>query len=446
MNGKTAARLLVSPALLILLLASCRGGEAPTMSGTSVGTDTETGMPFPFPTAVMPSTTPSLTETETETATATRNPAGYMLKDWREPVEAITPENMDRVERIGQLKFEDNLERFAFSPEGSWLGVRLLSHGTTIIVDPFTFEKRWEFQHGFGFVAFSYDGRVLETGGIQYDLTTGQQINHGSRISPYPGATMDIEFSPNDQYIVAAGSDHLEIIPMKSGIEMGTFGRYAEPWHASVSPDSQLIAVNYRMENFTELWNPYSRQPVRRLKMKDITGQGKPRFSKDGKSLFFTGNGTWEGQDAVFFQEWDYLSGRPLYVQVIPGKAWEPGLSMDIAPTSGLAALGTMDGNLYLFLFRDCRAILLGAKQPEDTIYDRIDIVAFRPDGKLLATLRGGDKKIEFWGIPESGAVTETPGPAESVTETPVACPNIPMAVEHPTPTADWWGGGRPRK
>jgi hypothetical protein len=382
---------------------------------------------------------PSLTATDIGTLTPTRNPAGYALKDWREPVEVITPENMARVERIGQLEFVDNLKRFAFSPDGSWLGVSL-GDTTTIIVDPITFEKRLELSHSYGFVAFSYDGRILETGGAQYDLLTGEPIGSGVTIAPFPGALMDVEFSPNDQYIVSAGSDHLSIYPMKTGIERGPFGRDAEPWHASASPDSKLIAVNYWFENFLEIWDPYLRQPVRILKMRDITGQGKPKFSKDGKSLFFTGNGTWEGQKVIFFQEWDYLSGRPLHVQMIPGETWESGLSMDISPVSQLAALGRMNGKTYLVPFRDCRAIQIGEKdQLEDSYKNHIDIVAFRPDGKLLATLKAGEKKIEFWGIPASEAGMETAGPVESETNTPVACPKIPMIVEHPTPKSDWF-------
>jgi hypothetical protein len=348
MNRKTVARLLIIPALLILPLASCRGGETPTAIGIHAGTQSETGIPIPFPAQVTPSTTPSLTATETETAMPTRIPAGYELRDWREPAEVITPENMDRVEKIGELEFVEFLGRFAFSPDGSWLGANY--RNITIIVDPFTFEKRWEFQPSYGFTAFSYDGRILETGGIQYDLTTGQQISEGMTIHPSRGATMDIEFNPNDHYIVAAGSDHPEINPMKSGIEMGTFGRYAEPWHASLSPDSRLVAVNYWLENFTEFWNPYSRQPLRILKLKDITGQGKPRFSKDGKSLFFTGNGTWEGQKVIYFQEWNYLSGIPLHVQMIPGEVWESGLSMDFSPVSPLAAVGMNDRKYFCFL------------------------------------------------------------------------------------------------
>jgi hypothetical protein len=346
---------------------------------------------------------------------------------------------MNRVERIGQLVSAISIWQYAFSPDGSWLGVSL-GDTSTIIVDPFTFEKRLELSHSFGFVAFSYDGQILETGGVQFDLTTGQQISEGMTIAPFPGALMDVEFSPNGQYIVAAGTDHLEIHPMKSGIGWNVFGRDGEPWNASVSKDSKFIAVNYRFENFTEIWDPFLMQPVRILKMKDIPGRGKPRFSKDGKSLFFTGNGTWEGQKVIFFQEWDYLSGRPLHVQMIPGMTLEGGLTMDISPVSQLAAVGRMNGKTYLVPFRDCRAIQIGEKdQMEDSFDNSIDIVAFRPDGKLLATFKGSEDIIEFWGIPASEAGMETAGPVESETNTPVVCPKIPMIVEHPTPKYDWW-------
>jgi hypothetical protein len=45
MNRKTVLRLLVLSALLILLLASCRGGETPPNPQMPTGTFTETRMP-----------------------------------------------------------------------------------------------------------------------------------------------------------------------------------------------------------------------------------------------------------------------------------------------------------------------------------------------------------------------------------------------------------------
>jgi WD40 repeat protein len=433
-------------ALVFLLIVSCRGGQAIPTASPSPNAITEIeSSTTPSSSNTPKRTTPlSVMETGTQTWTPTIPPRGYVLRDWREPMEVITPENMDRVERIGELEFPDNVGRIAFSPDGSWMGVHLFG-SVAIIMDPFSFEKKWEFHPTYGFVAFSYDGKILETGAIQFDLTTGEKLNELVSLNPSPGMNMDIEFSPDGQYIVAAGSEFLEIYPMKSGIEWGYFGR-AEPLHASVSPDSKLVAVNYRIDSFTEIWNPYLRRPVRILKMKDITGQGKPRFSKDGKSLFFAGNGTWEEQEVIFFQEWDSRSGIPLHVQMIPGSSWESGLSMDISPVSQLAAVGTMAREIYLVPFRDCRAIQIGENgQLEESYNNRIEILAFRPDGKLLASLGGADNKIEFWGIPESNAGKATVDPADKPTETPVACPDIPMIVEQPTPKTDWWELGPPQ-
>jgi WD40 repeat protein len=448
MSGKQTMRCLCFWLLIFLLLVSCQGGQAIPTASPSPNAITEIeSSATPSSSNTPRRTTPlSVTETGTQTWTSTIPPEGYALRDWREPVEVITPENMDRVERIGELEFADNVGRFAFSPDGSWMGVHSFGN-VSIILNPFTFEEKWEFQPSFGLIAFSYDGLILETGGITFDLTTGEKISEGMSFHPSRGAIMDIEFSPNGQYMVAAGSELLEIHPLKSGIEWGSFGRDIEPWHASVSPDSNLIAVNYRFDNFTELWNPFLRRPVRILKMKEINGQGKPRFSKDGRSLFFTGNGTWEEQEVIFFQEWDYLSDIPLHVQMIPGSSWEADISMDISPVSQLASLGTTDGKIYLFPFRDCRAIKIGdIGQSEKTYENRIDMVTFRPDGELLATSKWGGNKIEFWGIPAGEEGKATAGPVENPTETPAVCPNIPMIVEHPTPDADWWGGGQPRQ
>jgi len=315
MAGISATRRLCIMVPLVLILTSCNGGETIPIETGNVspfavnGTNTLFSAPNSSRTPVTPSMTPSITATGTQTLTPTRNPAGYELKDWREPLEVITPENMDRVEKIGELEFSDNVYRFAWSPDGSRFGVSLL--GPLFVFDPLTLNIQWSLS-GY-MVAFSYDGLILENGGSQFDMVTGKQlgdVDNGSFIR-YPGSIVDIEFSPDGKFIAAAGTEFAQIYPIKTGIEDGIFGRYvASAMHASVSPDSKTVAINYINEVFTELWDPFLRQPVKRLKLNDMNAQGKPRFSKDGKSLFFTGNGTWDGQEVTYFQEWNYQTGK----------------------------------------------------------------------------------------------------------------------------------------
>jgi hypothetical protein len=123
-------------ALVILLLVSCQGGQAIPTASPSPNAITEIeSSATPSSSNTPKRTTPlSVTETGTQTWTPTIPPRGYVLRDWREPVEVITPENMDRVERIGELEFADNVGRFAFSPDGSWIGVHFFGN-VSIIID-----------------------------------------------------------------------------------------------------------------------------------------------------------------------------------------------------------------------------------------------------------------------------------------------------------------------
>jgi WD40 repeat protein len=444
MAAKPIMRCLCITVLFVLLLVSCRGGEAiPNASPYAVtGTNTYAATPLEFNAPLMPSTAPSFAVTITEMVTPTNSPHGFVLKNWREPMEVITPENMDRVVKIGELEFPGGVWRFSWSPDGSWFGV--IAHRSFVILDAYTFA--YKLSASGNLVVFSYDGQILETGIYQYDLVTGEQIrgDNGIPLELYPNSVLDAEFSPDGKFIAAAGTIHAQIYPMKPGVEAGEFGRYGNGvMHTSVGPDSRIVASNYDGDLYTELWDPYLRQPVRILKLKNIGAQGKPRFAKGGTSLFFTGQGTWEGKDVTYLQEWDYRTGRPLSVQWIPGDSMEKGASMDISPVSMVAAMGTMKGKIYLLPIHDCRARIIGENDtPEDPVY----MIGFRPDGRLIATIGWSGNNIDFWGIPASAGKTETNIPTGGAIITPDICQKIPMEIEQPLPENDWFGGGRPYK
>lgn len=426
MNGKTISRLLIFPALLILPLASCRGGETPTASGTTVGTETETDMPFPFP------TTPSLTETETESAAATSNPGGYELKDWREPMEVITPDNVNQVEKIGELEFNDTVFNFAWSPDGSKLAVSLLDY-RLYVIDAIKYFQIYLLQGGYP--AFSYDGRILEVGGSQYDLATGEKI-------PVEDVTLrsvgygfsDVEFSPNGDYVIGVGREYIYFYPMKPGLNTGYFTREgAEPLYASFNSDGKYLVVNYRYEEFTELWDVYERIPARFLKLRGIRGIKKPKFSHGGNSVFILGIGDWANEKREFIQEWNYITGDPLNLQIVLGIGNTGSNSMDVSPVSSVIALGMHNGKIYLLPFHDCKAIEVEVTN----ISDSINKIAFRPDGKMFSTMRNSGNKIDFWGIPENKE-KPTLGPTEEKTELQTPCPIIPMITEQPVPNYKW--------
>ena len=298
--------------VFLLMLAACTNGgiqpAAQTPAGKATGTPDLNTTPKEI---VTPSRTATLTSTISPTNTVT--PAPYQLLGWREPAEVITPDNMERVERIGRLEFKGELLRFAWSPDGSKLGVSVYYRNTepdisarkSFILNANTFEEMVFNIEGYGYIAFSYDGRLLETGGNQYDLETGEEISHGvGTITFFPGKIMDIEFTPNGEYIAAAGTEFVDLYPMGGGFHHHAFTREgAEPMHASVSPDSRIIAVDYSHEGFVELWDPYSVKPIRMLKLKGMGSGGKPRFYRDTNSLFLIGWSSSGEEHTRFIQE-----------------------------------------------------------------------------------------------------------------------------------------------
>lgn len=435
MGVKNIVRGYSATIIIFLLLASCQGGNTlpanvnATLTATQTallymetGTHTETFTPSPSP----------ISETPIQTLTPTRIPPTLEIKDWQEPIDVITPENINRVEKIGELDFSENVSEMNWSPDGSWLGVNT-RHSNIFILDASTFAFKWLLSGQF--VAFSHDGMLLETGVYQYDLSTGEAIHEGYNLSP--NDILDLEFSPDGKYLASGGTYIAHIYSLDPGIEGGGFGRKGnETIHISVSPESDIVAINYSYEVFTELWDPYLREPIRMLKLKGISGKGKPRFTMDGKSLFFTGQGIWEEKETTFLQEWDYHTGKPFYVTPLPVRVIDEFITMDISPSSSVIAFGTNDGDLYLMPMRDCRFW----KVADETGKKKwITSVAFRPDGKIVSTLGPDGNSVSLWGIPASEGNSETHIPTISKIETPSVCPRIPMIIEIPKPETDWF-------
>jgi hypothetical protein len=212
-----------------------------------------------------------------------------------------------------------------------------------------------------------------------------------------------------------------------------TFSRgYFNGLHVSISEDSKLFAVNYGLLNYTELWDPYNVRPIRKLELKGITAQGKPRFSPNGSSLYVTGQGTWENHEASFIQEWEYTTGKPLDVRLLP-EVVDIGRTMDISPSSAVIIFGGVNGGIYITKPRDCHAIKIGQSSSSLRIWQ----VSFRPDGKLFATIENQNRGvIDLWGIPATGGKNNEVTPMATGPQSP--CPKIPMEPEDTTPDEGW--------
>jgi dipeptidyl aminopeptidase/acylaminoacyl peptidase len=429
--------------VLVFLLTSCARGNPLSASATEPGTasslvtPTDTVIPPPIQ-LISPSTTASPTSTATATKTPNPNPDGYELKDWREPTEIITPENINRVERIGQLVFGGNVANLAWSPEGSKLaleGSTGLSSSELFVMDSSSFTKIYQFGSIYPSpIAFSPDGKTLQIGLPYIDMTTGQIMNKDLMGVSYPGSWTDIDFSPDGKYKIIMGTDFGMIGYSNKNLPGVSFGRqYTDAMHVSISRDSKIFAVNYRFANYTELWDPYTVRPIRKLELQGITAQGIPRFSKNGTSIFFTGNGTWENKDASFLQEWDYATGKPLDVQLLPDTIMYYDLAMDLSPLSDIVIFGGFTGGIYITKTQDCDVIKVGQSSYSSAIFQ----TSFRPDGKMFATIELKNQGIiDLWGIPDSGGANNISTPTVAGTQTP--CPKIPMIPESLIPEEGW--------
>jgi hypothetical protein len=429
-------------ASLFFYVCACTGNMAPSASASVV--DLSTRLPnWKSPTIGQFATTPTQSPTSTISPTLSENPTDYKLINWREPTEVITDLNMKRLELVGQLLFPDSLVHAVWSADGSTMGI--LAGNGVYILDPVSFttirliDEKYPLE-GFP-IALSPDGKTLASGGHRFDVTTGKELTVNGGFHPYPGgAWMDAEFSADGKYYLLCGDAFCLKLVMQDDVPIISFGRQDILMdHVSISKDSKYFALNYDFVDYTEIWNALTVKPIFSLQLKGMKGQGKPRFSSVGKSLFLTAKGTWNNADASFLQEWDYTTGRILDVQLLPAMGEDAvEYSMDISPISGIIAFGGLNGEIYLLRPRDCHALQVGTSKNFSFNHETV----FRPDGKLFATIEednGG--VIDLWGIPSVSSAQSPITPTVTITETIATCPKVPIIQESTIPHKGWVSG-----
>ena len=152
-----------------------------------------------------------------------------------------------------------------------------------------------------------------------------------------------------------------------------------------------------------------------------------------GAVFFFTGQGTWENQKASFIQEWEYTTGKPLDVQILPDTIMYYDLAMDLSRLSDAIIFGGFKGGVYIVKTHDCHALKIGQSSYLSSILQ----TSFRPDGKMFAAIEWDNHgEIDLWGIPNSGGTNNIGPPTVAGTQSP--CPKIPMIRESLTPEEGW--------
>jgi WD40 repeat protein len=178
MNKRTISRSLSIAAPIILLLASCRGGETPPIPQMPTGTYSETRLPLLSPTPVTPSTTHSTTPSPTPTLTTTST-ASKALPTFSYPITpgpVINRENAGRLALLGAVNAKTSNAKTSrirhqidWSPDGR--EIVLASNGDGIrFIDPLNMKDIGGITeisgvaiNNPGTVVYSPDGKTIAT-------------------------------------------------------------------------------------------------------------------------------------------------------------------------------------------------------------------------------------------------------------------------------------------
>jgi WD40 repeat protein len=233
---------------------------------------------------------------------------------------------------------------------------------------------------GINSVAFSPDGQLLATGGLEpmvrlWDPATGQQLR------ALPGHTdriMSVAFSPDGQLLASASWDPMVRLwdPATGQQRRVLTGHTDDVCSVAFSPDGQLLASAGSGEKTVRLWNPATGQQLRVLTSPKM--MLSVVFSPDGR-LLATG-----GVDKRV----------PL---------WDPATGQQFRALTGL--LGPLafspDGQLLAAAGADKTVQLWdpATGQQLRVLTGHTGLVsagAFSPDGQLLAT-GGADQTVRLW-------------------------------------------------
>jgi len=229
--------------------------------------------------------------------------------------------------------------------------------------------------------------RVFPTGQAYAAMTTllaGQQ--QAGILPADPSGVSDVAFSPGGKLLATAGSDGLVRLwnpatrqavgaPLQTG--SGPSGGVSV---VVFSPDGKLLA-SADTKGTVRLWNPVTRRPVGTPLQKDAVGVFGLAFSPDGKLLAS------EDENAVV-RLWNPVSRRPFGA---PLQTHASESSVAFSPDGRLLvhdSTGTM--RLWDPVTRHSAPILTGSHT------HRVQVAAFSPDGKLLATAGSGGT-VRLW-------------------------------------------------
>jgi WD40 repeat protein len=278
----------------------------------------------------------------------------------------------------------DQVLAVAFSPDGALLASSTWA-GAVSLWDTRTgaLRSRWSHEGAIPSMSFSHDGRLLAAassrGGV-YVTELGPRPS-SAHVAPGLPDTRSVEFGPEGDLLVAAGSDRaVWLLHARGGDEVRRFDLGAPIDAAAFSPDGTLVAAS--AGGSVAVWPAGGGPAVKTFRaaaerIRDLD------FSPDSRRLAVG------GYDRVL-SEWDLATGEQLLSDTAP--QWFV-LSVDYCPTDGRLAAAR---GKALEIVRAGRRGSRGAAKRIALHDSPVLQVAFSPDGARVATSGGG---IRVWDV-----------------------------------------------
>ena len=303
----------------------------------------------------------------------------------------------------GAISTDDlqRLDRVAFSPDGKFIAIVAdyawlwdLSTRTLRSIPPAKFTRE---------IVFSADGRLVAVAGVSDTAVVSVVSEAGTskesvKLWHLASDRVFVAFNPTSQQLAIANFGDIRIygIPVKwSGLLHHGSDVRAIAWH----PNGRMLATTSD-DGVVRLWDPFTGRESYAVPQPDVSYlSGYLAFDARGETLVTAGRAGTVGV-------WQLPADRPPQIKLdkqLPlEKALSPNKSGGVSSPDG-RKLATLDGN-------NIRLSDVVTGQPFRILEghrDRVDAVAFHPDGLTLATA-SWDSTVRIWGI-DGHVIASTP-------------------------------------